>query len=116
MGGEITMQLPALIEPLADRPGFIARVGEPFNLSAEADTVEEALRHLTNALNEKIARGARVVGVPLAFGSFLGKAGWLPDDELTQEWRKAIEDYRQQRDKEEKERILNEEPPDEIPS
>ena len=33
--------------------------------------------------------------------------GWLPDDELTREWLQAIQDYRDQCDKADRERILN---------
>jgi tRNA(fMet)-specific endonuclease VapC len=44
------MHLPALIEPLTDRPGFQARLGEPFNLRAEADSPDEAVRRLIQNL------------------------------------------------------------------
>lgn len=34
--------------------------------------------------------------------------GWLPDDEITREWLQAIQDYRDQCDREDRARILNE--------
>jgi hypothetical protein len=34
--------------------------------------------------------------------------GWLPDDELTQEWQRAVEEYRRECDEADRRRILGE--------
>jgi hypothetical protein len=102
------LQLPALIEPLADRPGYRGRVGEPFNLAAEAATAEEVVRLLAGALAEKVAAGARIAAVPVPGFAGPPAAGWLPDDELTQEWRDGVEAYRRRCDEEDRKRTLGE--------
>ena len=102
------MQVPALVEPLADRPGFRASLGEPFNLSVEADTCEEAARQLTAALEAKLAGGARLVMIRLPGAPSLATAGWLPDDDLTRDWLQSVEEYRQECDLADRKRILGE--------
>jgi predicted RNase H-like HicB family nuclease len=104
-----TMQVPVLVEALADRPGYVARLGEPFNLAAEADSPEDALRQLSQAVQERLQTGACIL--PLALPLKLpnaAHAGWLPDDELTHEWREAVEQYRRECDAVDRQRILGE--------
>src|SRR5262249_44065569 len=114
MGGEkgdAYMQLPALIEPLPDRPGYRARLGEPFNLAAEAGPAEEAARQLSAAVDQRLRAGARVVGIPLPGGGTPAPApGWLPKDDLTREWQQAVEDYRRECDLADRRRVLGESP------
>jgi hypothetical protein len=43
MNEDASMQVPVLVEALVDRPGYVARLGESFNLTAEADSPEDAL-------------------------------------------------------------------------
>jgi hypothetical protein len=105
------LHLPALIEPLADRPGYRGRLGEPFNLTVEAPSPEEAVRLLTAALEQTLARGAQVVRVSLPGVPAPSVPGWLPDDELTQLWREGVEAYRRECDAADRQRILGE-PPD----
>lgn len=104
------MQIPILIEPLSDRKGYRARLGDPFGLTVEAATSDEALRQLTESLHHRLRSGVRVASIAVpetAAGPAPG--GWLPDDALTQEWRQAIQEYRQECDAEDHRRILGEE-------
>lgn len=107
MSDNATMQLPVLVEALADRSGYIARLGEPFNLTVQADSPVDALRQLANAVQQRLQAGAQVLplALPMRFPS-LGRAGWLPDDDLTREWREAVEQYRRECDVEDRRRIL----------
>jgi hypothetical protein len=59
------MQITILIEPIKGGR-FRARSGEPLPLSAEADSREEAVRHLEQLLVDRLHNGAelRAVNVP----------------------------------------------------
>src|SRR5689334_10961148 len=107
MSDNATMQVPVLVEALADRPGYVARLGEPFNLSAEADSPEDALRQLSQAVQQRLQAGARILplALPMKFPK-VSHAGWLPDDDLTREWREAVEQYRRECDAEDRRRLL----------
>jgi predicted RNase H-like HicB family nuclease len=103
------MQVPVLVELLGDRPGYLARLGEPFNLTAEAGTPEEALHELSRAVQLRLQTGARLMPLTLPSPSTpFGVHGWLPDDELTHEWQQAVEDYRRDCDEADRRRILGE--------
>jgi predicted RNase H-like HicB family nuclease len=104
-----TLQVPVLVEALADRPGYVARLGEPFNLAAEADSPQEALRQLSQAVQQRLQAGACIVplALPLRFPN-PAHAGWLPDDDLTREWRDAVEQYRRECDLADRQRMLSE--------
>jgi hypothetical protein len=115
------MQIPVLIEPAAGG-GFVARTSSPFNWSASGATQDEALaklraeaaRHLSNGTRAAVmdlpepvavpdplaaarAKGA-VIEPPKGDHPLLKWAGTLPDDEFTDAWLKAIEDYRNEID------------------
>ena len=62
------MQIPILIEPLG-AGGFQARAGEPFALSAQGATAEEAARRLETALRNRLSSGSRLVLLDLGPGS-----------------------------------------------
>lgn len=89
------VQLPVVIEPLPDRSGFTARLGAPVQLSAEGATAEAAHRQLAVLLQQRLQQGVefRTLKVPTAIpgGS---EGGWLPDDELTQDWLQLMQQYR----------------------
>lgn len=109
MNEDASMQVPVLVEALVDRPGYVARLGEPFNLTAEADSPEDALRQLSQAVQQRLQSGACILPLvlPLKFPN-PAHAGWLPDDELTREWREAVEQYRRDCDAADRQRILGE--------
>ena len=98
------MELPILIEPLVERPGFNAHLGAPFDLAAEADTAEAAVEQLTQAVKARLRSGAMVGSISLPT---VPRRSWLPNDEVTQEWLRAIQEYRDRCDKEDRERISN---------
>jgi predicted RNase H-like HicB family nuclease len=96
------MKLPVLIESVNDR-GYVARVGPPFNWSAEGGTPEEAISRLQQEANRHLANGQKVatIDVPDAEHPWKQLIGsWDPNDPLIQEWKKGIEEYRRQRDRE----------------
>jgi hypothetical protein len=61
------MEIPILIEPLADGR-FRARAGEPFAVTAEADSSDEALQHLEAMLRDRLQGGSRLAAVNLDNG------------------------------------------------
>jgi hypothetical protein len=60
------MQLPVLIESLPAGVRYRARMGEPFNLSAEAATPEEALHLLQAEFQRRLGEGARIAAISFA--------------------------------------------------
>jgi hypothetical protein len=100
------MELPVIIEPLPDQSGFAARLAAPIDLSAEGATADEAEKRLAIKLQERLVQGTqlRTLRIPSA----PPPGGWLPDDELTQEWLQHIRDYRaecDERDRQELEKL-----------
>ena len=90
--------LPAsLIEPIGNKR-FRARAGEPFAMTAEGTTPEEALSKFHEVMKGRLANGARVVPfeVPNSGNPWLPMAGIFKDDPYFDEWVKAMKDYRQQ--------------------
>lgn len=90
------MQLPVLFEPIAGR-GFRARIGEPFRLSVEAPTKDEARRQLSDLVSEQIRGGAEVelLDVPTNGAAPARRgAGILKDNPLFDEWQQAIAENR----------------------
>lgn len=109
MSYDASIQVPVLVEALVDRPGYVARLGEPFNLTAEGDSPEDALRQLSQAIQQRLQTGACILplALPLKFPN-PAHAGWLPDDDLTREWQAAVEQYRRECDTVDRQRILGE--------
>ena len=94
------MEIPVLIEPVPPK-GFRARSGEPFGLTAEGATREEALQKLRELVQNRIAGGGQVVamGVPAVVSPLLRMAGiWEKDDPLIEEWKRAMEENRRAAD------------------
>ena len=91
----MSTDLQVLVETTPD--GFRATASAPFNVSAEAGSRDGALAMLRNRIQERIASGAEFVTLTLDGVDFLQKfAGCLPEDELTEQWRAAMREYRQQ--------------------
>jgi predicted RNase H-like HicB family nuclease len=61
------MQIPILIEPTEG--GFRARAGEPFGVSAEGPTAQEAARRLESMLRDRLRAGTQLALIDLGNGS-----------------------------------------------
>jgi hypothetical protein len=102
------MQLPIVIEPLPDRSGFTAHLATPFALSATAATAEEAHRQLAELVQRRLQQGMELRTLSVPVGGVGGaNGGWLPDDELTQDWLQQVQQYREECDAADRERLGN---------
>jgi hypothetical protein len=103
------MELLVLIERLPDSTRYTARLGEPFNLTAEAPTADEAQQRLTDALCRRLQQGAelRSISVPAILSGGPKGHGWLPEDELTREWLQAVQQFRDECDEADRRRLLD---------
>ncbi len=100
------MELPVLIERLPDGAHYSARLGEPFNLTAEGPTAEEARDRLTEAVRRRLEQGAELRSISVRPGSSAPpEGGWLPDDELTREWLQAVRQFRDETDEADRRRL-----------
>lgn len=90
------MQIPVMIEPLAGN-GFRARGPDPFALTADGATPEDALNNLRDQLTARTEAGVRIVALELSETQhpWAPFAGMFRDDPLFEEWQKAIAEYRQ---------------------
>jgi hypothetical protein len=94
------MQIPVLIERVAGN-GYRARGGEPFALSAEGASRDEALRKLRDLIGEKLRTGAEIVALdlPVNDNPWLRMAGTLNlEDPLVKEWIQIMEENRRRDD------------------
>ena len=90
------MELPILIEPLADK-GFRARLNEPLGLVAEGPTKEQALASLKQLLDQRLRNGLEIASIPVGNGaarSLLSGGIWNENDPDVQEWLRTIEENR----------------------
>jgi hypothetical protein len=100
------MELPVLIERLPDGDRYTARLGEPFNLTVEAATADEAQDRLSDALRHRLQQGAELRSIALRPAGPTGpKGGWLPQDDLTQEWLQAVQQFREECDAADRRRL-----------
>jgi hypothetical protein len=105
------MELPVLIERLPDGVRYTARLGDPFNLTFEAATPEEAQHRLTDALRRRLQQGAELPSISVRPASPTApEGGWLPDDDLTQEWLQAVRQFRDEADEADHRRLSEESP------
>jgi hypothetical protein len=93
------MDIPVLLEKVAGN-GYRAQGMEPFALTAEAPTREEALQKLRELIAERIPSGAELVSleIPTTRHPWASFAGDLKDDPLLEPWKKAMAEYRRQMD------------------
>ena len=97
------MQIPVLIEPSGTN-GFRARGVEPFGVSVEGATQDEALAKLREAIAAKLSAGARIASLEIAAtdNPWLRMAGMFDkDDPLVKEWIQIMQDNRRKDDEEE---------------
>lgn len=100
------MELPVFIDRLPDQSGFTAHIAAPFQLSATAATAADAHRELVALLHRRLQEGMelRTINLP-AFASGGLDGGWLPDDELTRDWRENVQNYRAECDAADRQRL-----------
>ena len=94
------MQIPVLIEPVAGN-GYRATGGEPFALTVEGTTREEALHKLRELIQTKLKTGAQIVPLEIPDGDnpWLRMAGSLDlEDPLVKEWKLIMEENRRKAD------------------
>src|SRR5437868_4436360 len=93
------MQIAVLLEKVAGK-GYRARGGEPFALTAEGATREQALAKLRELIADKLRAGAEVVALEIpAVHPALRTAGRLdPNDPMVQEWLEIMAENRRKAD------------------
>lgn len=93
------MQIPVLIEPLSGN-GFRARGGEPFALTADGATREEALHKLRELIHARIAAGGQIVplDLPDTAHPLAPFAGMFKDDPMFAEVLEIMAERRRQAD------------------
>lgn len=88
------MQIPILIEPVAGN-GYRARGAEPFSLSAEGATREEALAKLREQLEARVKAGEIVtLDVAPAAHPLAPFVGMFKDDPAIDDWKRSMAEYR----------------------
>jgi hypothetical protein len=93
------MRISVLIEPVPGH-GYRAKGGEPFAMTAEGATRNDALQNLRRLIEGKVAAGAEIVtlDVPVDEHPWLPFAGMFRDDPLVQEWKETMAELRRQAD------------------
>src|SRR4051794_24006264 len=94
----LAVQIPILIEPLE---GGRFRAREPFGLSAEGETEDEAFLALRSRIKDCLRSGAKVRTLTVDLDYYTAKAA--PADETPEEWvrrefQEAIEENRREAD------------------
>ncbi len=94
------MNITVLVEQMNGK-GFRASCGEPFRISADAETREEALKKLKVEVDARLSSGAEVVAMEVGTPEhpLLHLAGILKDNPLLDEWKRAMAEYRDQIEK-----------------
>ncbi|HEY1381344.1 MAG TPA: hypothetical protein VGF55_31375 [Gemmataceae bacterium] len=94
------MDIPVLVDPL---PGgrYLARCGEPINLSADGDSQDAAVLKLHDLLTQRLTSGSRLTVIQVPSVPPPSPAGILKDNPLYDEWREAMAEYRRQVDADE---------------
>jgi len=93
------MRISTVVEPIPGR-GYRASCGQPFDLSAEGTTIEEAVGVLKAQVQGRIDSGARIVDFDVQEDDhgIAASAGMFRDNRLFAQWQEAIADYRRRVD------------------
>jgi hypothetical protein len=92
------MDIPVLVEPRANG-GYLARSGDPLNLSAEGETPDAALATLNDMIKQQLAGGSVLTKLKISSAEEIAPhpgEGMLRDDPLFDRWRSEVKAYRQQ--------------------
>ena len=92
------MSISLLVEKAAN--GFRAVAGGPFTFSAEAASADAAIAALRAKIDDKLKGGAILIEQSFAHHQPLPVVP-LAENPLFDEWLKAVDDYRNQKDAEE---------------
>ena len=90
------MEIPVLVEPSAT--GFRAATGAPLGLSADGPTADAAVAAIQTIVADRFRAGAQIRTVTVAVPG----PSKLADNPLFDDWLRAVEQYREQRDAEER--------------
>ena len=97
------MSMQVLVEPLADGTGYQASTGAPLHVTATGSTAEQALAEVGRLLTEKLERGAQLYNLP---GIPPVRRDLTPlDPELEKLYWQAIQEHREQVDREDRLRL-----------
>jgi predicted RNase H-like HicB family nuclease len=93
------MRISVVIEPVPGH-GFRAKGAEPFGMTAEGATRDDALQELRKLIKGKLSAGVEIVtlDVPVAKHPWLPFAGMFRDDPLVEEWKETMAELRRQAD------------------
>jgi hypothetical protein len=91
------MEIPILVEPV-NANGFRARSGEPLVLTVDGATEEEAVRNLSDAIQQRLRTGAKLLSLKVEAPEAPWKAlaGRLRDNPRYDAWQQAMAEHRQQ--------------------
>jgi hypothetical protein len=95
------MEIPVLVERV-EGDGYRARGLEPFGVTGEGATQEEAVRKFREQVESRIAAGARLVQVNIPerhehpWDRFFGTL--QEDDPAIKQWEQFVEEYRREID------------------
>ncbi|HEV3083419.1 MAG TPA: hypothetical protein VGY66_26785 [Gemmataceae bacterium] len=90
------MRIPVLLEPVAGS-GYRARGAEPFPLTAEGPTPDQALARLKEMIQANLTLGAQVVSIEVSLPERPAPshtAFFDPNDPLVQQWKEIIAENR----------------------
>lgn len=93
------MQIPVLVDRVKGN-GYRARGTEPFALSARGATREEALAKLRAKIEARLKNGTELVALEIGSEAhpWMQFAGMFKDDPWIADWKRSVEEYRQQID------------------
>jgi hypothetical protein len=95
------VEIPVLVEP--SPTGFRATTGAPLGLTADGPTADAAVAALRAAVVERLRAGAQVRTLTVTATNGSPPAGQgLADNPLFDDWLRAVEEYRERRDAEER--------------
>jgi hypothetical protein len=102
-GKEAAMAMQVLVEPLSDGTGYRASTGAPLHVTATGPTPDEALAEVGRQVAEKLERGAQLYNLP---GIPPVRRDPTPlDPELEKVYWQAVEEHREQVDREDRLRL-----------
>lgn len=95
------MEIPVFVEPTPT--GFRAATGSPLPLTADGPTADAAVAAVRELLAERLRAGGQVRSLTILTADEVAGAGRrLADNPLFDDWLRAVEEYRDRRDAEER--------------